>query len=128
MTKRDTMKAIVDILTEAKADSKYVDFMNDQIARDAAKAEKAKAKAAEKRAQGDAMRDSIYTILTEKADFMTIGQLVTALTDAGYEDVTNQKVVARLKQLKDADKVVQDNIVVSAEGEKTKRASAYKAN
>ena len=126
MTKREKMEAILKILTDANADAIYTDFMQDQIDRDAAKAEKARAKAAEKKAEGDVMRDKIFDILSASGEFMTIGALVDALTEAGFEGVTNQKVVARLKQLKDADKVTQDNINVAPEGEKVKRVSAYK--
>ena len=73
---------------------KIVEFAENSIAQLDAKAEKAKAKAADKKAEGDALRAAVQDVLTD--EYQTIDQIVLALDDP---DVTNSKVVARLSQL-----------------------------
>ena len=70
----------------------YVDTTLAQLEK---KAEKARERAAEKKVEGDELRDRVAAILTED-NYVTIAEIVTALND---EDVTPGKVTARLTQL-----------------------------
>lgn len=88
------------------------------------KAAAAQKRAAEKKVEGDILRDKIYEVLSE-TDFMTITQITEQLNDP---DVSNQMVTARLKQLNDLQKVEKTQLTVasSVEGGKSKKLSAYK--
>ena len=79
-------------MTTEQAD--LIDFLNAQIVAIDTKAEKAKARSAEKKANGDELRDVVQTILTE--DYQTIDAIVAQIEG---EDVTKAKVTARLTSL-----------------------------
>ena len=88
-----TMVENVDTVGEYPADQ-VLEFIDTQLAQIEAKAEKAKIKAAEKRAEGDALRAEIAALLTDEY------QSADAITEAiDTEGVTKAKVVARLGQL-----------------------------
>ena len=81
-----------------------VEFCDTKLGQIADKAEKAKVKAAEKKAESDGLTDAILATLT--------GELQTpdAIADAieGFEDVTRAKVIARMKGLIEAGKAVKE--------------------
>lgn len=87
----------------------YVDVTLGQLT---AKAEKAKAKAAEKRAEGDELKAAVQAVLTE--EFQNIKEIAGQIEG---EDVTNAKVTARLTKL------VNEGVAVK---EKTKDGMTYK--
>jgi len=63
-----------------------------------AKAAKAKEKAAEKKADGDALRAAVESAVSD--EFQTIDEITATVQGMdGYEDVTKSKVTARLTQL-----------------------------
>ena len=74
--------------------AELVDFLDSQINAIDAKAEKAKARNAEKKANGDELRDIVQAILTE--EFQTIDAIVAQIEG---EEVTKAKVTARLTSL-----------------------------
>ena len=74
--------------------AELVDFLDSQINAIDAKAEKAKARNAEKKANGDELRDVVQAILTE--EFQTIDAIVAQIEG---EEVTKAKVTARLTSL-----------------------------
>ena len=80
-----------------------VEFCNTKIAQNAAKNEKAKERAAVKRAEGDALQNKIYDLLT--ADLQTKDDLCAALGD---EEITPAKVVSRMNHLIEAGKAVKE--------------------
>ena len=93
-----------------------LEFVNTQIDSLKAKAEKAKARAAEKRAQGDELRKVVKSVLTE--EYQTADQIMEQIDG---EDLTKSKIIARLTQLiknNDAEKKQ-----LSVDG---KKAMAYK--
>ena len=100
LTKRDKFEMLKEIvrgdvnteMTTEQAD--LIDFLNAQIVAIDTKAEKAKARSAEKKANGDELRDVVQTILTE--DYQTIDAIVAQIEG---EDVTKAKVTARLTSL-----------------------------
>lgn len=100
LTKRDKFEMLKEIvrgdvnveMTTEQAD--LIDFLNAQIIAIDTKAEKAKARSAEKKANGDELRDVVQAILTE--DYQTIDAIVAQIEG---EDVTKAKVTARLTSL-----------------------------
>ena len=74
--------------------AELIDFLDAQIVAIDTKAEKAKARNAEKKANGDELRDIVQSILTE--DYQTIDAIVAQIEG---EDVTKAKVTARLTSL-----------------------------
>lgn len=100
ITKREKfemLKEIVrgDINTEMTVEqAELVDFLDSQINAIDAKAEKAKARNAEKKANGDELRDVVQAILTD--EFQTIDAIVAQIEG---EEITKAKVTARLTSL-----------------------------
>lgn len=89
---KDIVKAVEPENAEA-----LVEFIDKEIAAIENKAAKAKERAAEKRAEGDALRATIEGLLTNEL------QTIAAITKAvGDEEVTPAKVTARLTQLVNA--------------------------
>ena len=71
-----------------------IEFLDKQIAQIVAKSEKAKAKAADKKACGDLLRDAVEAALTD--EYQVIDAIVAQVD---MSDVTKAKVTARLTQL-----------------------------
>ena len=96
LTKKDYYSLIKDVLeaTESEAKDELLAFVEKQVEMIENKAEKAKARAAEKRAAGDELRGVIKSVLTD--EFQT-ADAITSQIDG--EDVTRAKVIARLGQL-----------------------------
>jgi hypothetical protein len=122
VTKREYFEAIKTFIGGADNvggvdGASVVEFIDAQIAQLDARAEKAKAKAAEKRENGDAFREAVYNVITD--EFQTVNDIVAQLD---YEDVTNAKVVPRLTALVNAGKVVKETVKT----EDGKKKAAYK--
>lgn len=135
ITKKDNFSMIRAILAEAQRagieiDSEDISYesldecMVNEIALLDKKAESAQKRAADRKVEGDVLRDKIYDVMSD-TEYMTISEINSALNDP---DVSNQMVTARLKQLKDLNKVEQESksIPPSTEGGKTKKLSAYR--
>ena len=113
ITKRDRFEEIKALLPD---NADIVEFCDNEIALLDGKAEKAKARNAKKKAEGDALLTAVADILTE--DFQTIADITDKIDD---EDVTNAKVQARLKKLVDSGVAVKEQISVEVDGKKTKK-------
>jgi hypothetical protein len=94
LTKKDYYNEILSILTEKDESQELIDFVQNQIDALDKRAEKAKERAAEKRAEGDELRETVKSVLTN--DFQTVENIVSAIND---EEVSKAKVIARLTQL-----------------------------
>ena len=96
MTKTQWYEEIINIVNASNYEDKAgaVEFLERQIELINAKAEKAKAKTAEKKAAGDELRAVVENVLTD--EFQTISAIVEQIEG---EDVTKAKVTARLTQL-----------------------------
>ena len=100
LTKREKFEMLKEIIrgdvsvemTAEQAD--LIDFIDAQIASIDTKAEKAKARNAEKKANGDELRDVVQSVLTD--ELQTIDAILTQIEG---EDVTKAKVTARLTSL-----------------------------
>ena len=93
-----------------------VAFVEKEIAMLEAKAEKAKARQAKIKAEGDELQASVQAVLTE--DFQTADEIAAQV--AG-EEVTKAKVVARLTKLVDSGVAVKETVKVD-----TRKLQAYK--
>ena len=87
----------------------------------ASKAAKAKAKAAEKKAEGDELRDAVQAALTD--EYEPIAEIASRIEG---EDVTVSKVTYRLTALVKAGIAEKSEIKVSGEGEKTRKIMGYR--
>ena len=100
ITKREKFEMLKEIIrgdvnVEMTAEqAELVDFLDSQINAIDIKAEKAKARNAEKKANGDELRDVVQTILTD--EFQTIDAIVAQIEG---EEITKAKVTARLTSL-----------------------------
>lgn len=91
-----TKVEILGMIKEACEDNEViVEFCDKEIAALGAKAEKAKARAAAKKAEGDELRGIVASVLTTEP--MIAEDVLAAIT--GVEDLTKAKVIARLTQL-----------------------------
>ena len=96
ITKKDYYETLKEIVTNTKTEgaSELINFINKQISLIEAKSEKAKARNAEKKANGDELRDVVQAILTD--EFQTIDAIVAQIEG---EEITKAKVTARLTSL-----------------------------
>ena len=100
LTKRDKFEmlkvivrgdASIEMTTEQ---AELIDFLDAQITAIDTKAEKAKARSAEKKANGDELREVVQSVLTE--EYQTIDNIVSQIKG---EEVTKAKITARLTSL-----------------------------
>lgn len=96
LTNKDYYLEIREIVDNSTVENKedVLSFIDKVVASMDAKAEKAKAKAAEKRAAGDALREAVQSVLTD--ELQTADAILVQLQG---EDLTKAKIVARLTQL-----------------------------
>lgn len=107
ITKKEYFVMVAEIVNGSDAENKaeLMEFIQKQVEVLDKKADKAKERAAEKKAEGDALRAKVQGVLTE--ELQTIDEIVDAIGD---EDVTRNKVVARLTQLVAAEVAVKDKV------------------
>lgn len=123
VTKRDyyeMLKEIVrgDVNAEVTVEqAELIEFIDKQIALIDSKAEKAKARNAEKKANGDELREVVQSVLTD--EFQTIDAIVAQIEG---EEITKAKVTARLTALV-SNGIAEKTDVKDDEGRKLK---AYK--
>ena len=108
-----TMQMIGDIPAD-----EMVAFIDKQIEQLDKKASRAKEKAAEKKIEGDALREVVAGILT--SEYQGIDDIVAQIDD---EEVTKGKVVSRLTQLVEAGIAEKDQIKDEA---KNRKVMAYR--
>ena len=96
LTKKDYYALIKEVLeaSDVEAKSELLTFVEKQVEMIENKAEKAKARAAEKKIAGDELREAVKSVLT--SEFQT-ADAITSQVDG--EEVTRAKVISRLGQL-----------------------------
>lgn len=125
MTDTNKYEAIKEILVANDADTTLVDFCDTKIAQIAAKAEKAKERAAEKKAEADVLTDAVKAALTD--EFATRDVIALAVAETFGEDATISKVGYRLTQLVKEGVAEKGEVTVPAsEGQKARKLAAYK--
>ncbi len=117
MTKKDYFNAIKEIIetTESENKGELIYFIESQIASIDNKAEKAKERAAAKKAQGDALREAVKSVLTD--ELQTADEICSQIDG---EELTVAKVRARLTQLVNLGEASKEDI--KTEDGKTKKA------
>lgn len=96
VTKRDYYEMLKEIVLNANVEgaTELVEFIDKQVGLIDSKAEKAKARNAEKKANGDELREVVQSVLTD--EFQTIDAIVAQIEG---EEITKAKVTARLTSL-----------------------------
>lgn len=102
----EQIKAVIEA-SDVEQKDEMIEFIDAQIAVLAAKAEKAKERAAAKKAEGDELRAVVKACLTD--EFQPIDDIVAKIDG---EDVTKAKVTARLTQLVKTEEAVKEQIKV----------------
>lgn len=122
-TEKITKKAYFEMLKDIVAATDTADkdnllaFIDTNIAQLDAKAAKAKEKAAEKKVEGDELREKIAACLTSEPK-----DIATILDEVGDEELTRAKVTARLAQLINLGTATKE-VIKTADG---KKATVYK--
>lgn len=95
-TKRDYYEMLKEIVLNANVEgaTELVEFIDKQVSLIDSKAEKAKARNAEKKANGDELREAVQNVLTN--EFQTIDAIVSQIEG---EEITKAKITARLTSL-----------------------------
>lgn len=118
ITKRDNFNAIIEVLTDAGRED-LAKVIEHEIELLDNKAAKAKATAAKKKVEGDALRDAVQAVLTD--ELATIAD-ITAKVEG--EDVSTAKVQFRLNALVNAGIARKEQVTVG-EGESKRKLMAY---
>ena len=121
ITKRDNFNTIIEVLTSAGREDLAAVIAHEIELLDN-KAAKAKATAAKKKVEGDALRDAVEAVLTD--DLCTIAD-ITAKVEG--DDVTTAKVQFRLNALVNAGIATKEQVTVG-EGDSKRKLMAYKLN
>ena len=119
ITKKDNFNAIIEVLTEVGRED-LAKVIEHEIELLDAKSSKAKATAAKKKAEGDALRDAVQAVLTD--ELQTIAD-ITAKFEG--EDVSAAKVQYRLNALVGAGIAVKEQVTIG-EGESRRKLMAYR--
>lgn len=119
ITKKEYFEMLKEIVNESNSENKgeLIYFIESQIASIETKAAKAKERAAAKKAEGDALREAVKSVLTNE---FQDAETITALVNG--EDVTKNKVIARLTQLVNLGEVEKTDV----KNESGKTRKAYK--
>ena len=121
ITKKDNFNAIIEVLTEVGRED-LADVIKHEIELLDAKSSKAKARAAEKKAENDALTDIVISVLGE--DFETIPAITDKVIEVD-ETATVSKVQYRLVQLVKSGAAESSEIKVS-DGTKSRTLKGYK--
>lgn len=119
ITKKTYFEMLKDIVaaTDTADKDNLLAFIDTNIAQLDAKAAKAKEKAAEKKVEGDELREKIAACLTSEPK-----DIATILDEVGDEELTRAKVTARLAQLINLGTATKE-VTKTADG---KKATVYK--
>lgn len=125
LTKRSVYEALLKMVetgTLEITEDELKTFCENEIALLDKKAEKAKERAATKRAEGDALTDAVRGALT--GEFEPIADIAARIEG---EDVTVSKITYRLGQLAKNGEAVKEQITIpGSEGQKARKVMAYK--
>lgn len=119
ITKKEYFGMLKDLVNESDVENKgeLIYFIESQIASIETKAAKAKERAEAKKAEGDELRETVKSVLTNE---FQDAETITALIND--EEVTKNKVIARLTQLVNLGEVEKTDV----KNESGKTRKAYK--
>lgn len=124
MTKMTMKEFYNTVKTMADATEEMIAICDKQIAALDAKAEKAKAKRAEKKAEGDALTEVVQSLLTEE---LQLSDAIAALIiGEDGEPISRQKVDYRLRTLVANGIAVKEDVKVEKADGKTSKRVAYR--
>lgn len=113
MTKREMYDVIESVFSTVAADKEGAEDILAMVAKERAaldrKNEKAKERAAEKRAAGDELRERVYAVIEEAGEPITVNGILEAMCDSS---LTPAKVTARTRQLVAAGVVTKGQVKV----------------
>lgn len=110
----EELKEIVNTAVEDQEQKdELIEFIDKQLETLKNRKEAAAKRAEQKKAESDALTEEIYAVLGE--DLMTLDQIVEALDS---EDVTRNKVTARLGKLVKAERVEKEAVKVEGGGKR----------
>ena len=121
ITKRDNFNAIIGVLIDADRED-LAKVIEHEIELLDNKAAKAKATAAKKKTEGDALRDAVQAVLTD--ELQTIKEITEKVEFEGF-DGSQAKVQYRLNALVNAEIAAKEQVTVG-EGEARRKLMAYK--
>ena len=126
MTKREMYEAIVKIMETGECSiepAEVIEFCEKEIAALDRKAEKAKERAAEKKAAGDELTAIVASVMSAD-EFEPIAEIAARVE---FEDATLHKVQYRLGELVKAGKAEKQEITIpGGEGQKSRKVMGYK--
>lgn len=127
ITKRERYESIMALCETVGAVEGFdmdgiVAFCQKEVDALAARAQKAKDRAAEKRAEGDELQAAVLEALTDE---LATRQEITDRIDPSYE-ASVAKIGYRLTSLVKAGKAVKEEITIAGEDGKNKRVAAYR--
>lgn len=117
VTKIECLTEIKGIVESIEIDNKeeLISFLDSQIDSITRRAEKAKERAAAKKAEGDELRDTVKSVLT--TEFQTADEITEAIAN---DEISKAKVIARLTQLVNLGEAEKTD--VKTDDNKTKKA------
>lgn len=121
----ETLKGIVEAaqITGDISAKDMLAFIDKQIEQIDNKAAAAKAKNAEKKAEGDALRETVAELLTN--EYQTVDKIVEqVIVETENEAITKQMIVSRLTQLVKLGRAAKEQV---KDEETKRRVMAYKA-
>lgn len=96
---------VMTVVTDEEKQNELVEFIDKQIEMLEKRKASAADRAAKKKAESDALTDEIFALIGE--DLITVDEIVAALDN---EEVTRNKVTARLGKLVKAEKIVKESV------------------
>lgn len=124
MTKMTMKEFYNTVKTMADATEEMITICDKQIAALDAKAEKAKAKRAEKKAEGDALTDVVKSLLTDELQLSDA--IAAQIIGEDGESISRQKVDYRLRTLVANGIAIKEDVKVEKADGKTSKRVAYR--
>ena len=126
ITERDMLTAIKDCMKTGEcryAPEDVIAFCDSRLALLDRRNEKAKERAKAKRAEGDALVEEIYGLLTDEAQTL---KDIAAKLEATHADITVSKIIPRVSRLVEAGRAVKSEVaVIDPTTEKTTHVKGY---
>lgn len=127
-TKKENLVALMDLIAQAEDNgfegwdfAELRKYCETEITNLDARAEKAKARNAAKKAEGDSLAEDVLAVLTD--EYATADEVTEALNDA---DVTRAKVIYRLNKLVEAGDAEKADITVEGEDGKKRKVKGFR--
>ena len=118
--KKITEREMFEIIAAGTSSEDIKEFCEKEIAALDARTAKARERAAKKKAEGDALKDLVESVLTPQ--FQCIADIAAKIND---ENITVSKIIYRLTALVNEGTAIKDDIVVKNPDGSTKKVKGY---